>query len=162
MVIWYGFLNYGMPTGPKYNCNETKTLSFCFTAKSLKTEWNKNILFLFHCQITGNWVKQKHFVFVSMQSHWQRSETKTFWHNILFLFHCQINDNWVKQKHKFLFECQSLKMSKKKFFLFVLGIHYIVKILLVKQKHLMKPGLQSKWARKSFCFVSFLFTFTKV
>ena len=35
-------------------------------AKSLEIEWNKNISFLFHCQITRNWVNK----------------------NILFLFHC--------------------------------------------------------------------------
>ena len=48
-----------------WNLSETKTFCFCFTAKSLKPEWNKNILYLFHCQINGHWEKQKHkFLFV--------------------------------------------------------------------------------------------------
>ena len=32
--------------------SESKQKAFFFTAKSLKTEWNKHILFLFRCQIT--------------------------------------------------------------------------------------------------------------
>ena len=48
---------YGMPTGPK-KTSESKQKAFFFTAKSLKTEWNKHILFLFRCQITENRVRK--------------------------------------------------------------------------------------------------------
>ena len=87
-------------------CSETKTFCFCFTAKSLKTEWNKNIL-------------------QNLQNYCKLSETKTFcfcftaksqktdWNkNILFLFQCKVTDNAVKQKHFFCFAlCNSVSLK---------------------------------------------------
>ena len=43
-----------------------------------QVQQNKNILFSFHCQITENWVKQKHFVSPSLPNSRKLSETKTF------------------------------------------------------------------------------------
>ena len=126
-------MGYGMLTGQKKEQRNKK----CFTAKSLKTKWNKNILFLFHCQITENWVKQKH----------------------LFLFHCQINDNWVKQKERFLFlGVNHWKWAKEKLFSFC--FRNIVKIC-GETKHIDEAWSVSKMKEKFF-FFTFLFTFTKV
>mgnify|MGYP001801229559 CR=1 FL=1 len=88
-LVWW---HTGMPTGPKNKCNKTKKFFFCFTANSLKTEWNKNILFLFHCQTNDYWVEQKQKFSFECPS-LRMSERKT----IFFLFHeyCK-NKRWNK------------------------------------------------------------------